>query len=460
MAQRPLAIYQGREIGIETVFTVVGGKQINIQNKVEELRRLGRENKLFCPCGCGSNLVLVAGDKNLREQHFREKHSDYNKGCTYKAEGKTSVCSKIVLKCWLEDKLRINDIESRVPICNIDDTDRKYEYTLLSNCKKIAVNYSRMRENISDEKLELLDQYGHGIKTIHVVDESNGGTNGQYPEWLIKIQKRQGYCLLLSIDGIDYDKANMKAVFYEQNEYGSWNEISIISGKLREYDIVDGGNLIIGGQSLSVMCSLVHSRYVDEVTKRKQKREEELEQRREMEEQRRKEARRQEEERLKREELERENERKKAEAKEKEEKQERLRQKGEERKIEERKQQDEKVAIAIRSGHLPQDERLVDSWGNHWIQCEICGKIDTDKVFPMYGRKNKTNLGTCYECMESKRRIELGTRKENADKTTSSITSGGRKCPKCGADLRERRGPYGRFLGCSNYPKCTFKRSI
>ena len=31
-------------------------------------------------------------------------------------------------------------------------------------------------------------------------------TNGQYPEGLMKIQKRQGYCLLLNVDGADYSR--------------------------------------------------------------------------------------------------------------------------------------------------------------------------------------------------------------------------------------------------------------
>lgn len=29
-------------------------------------------------------------------------------------------------------------------------------------------------------------------------------------------------------------------------------------------------------------------------------------------------------------------------------------------------------------------------------------------------------------------------------------------CPICGGNLVERRGNYGCFLGCSNYPNCTF----
>ena len=28
------------------------------------------------------------------------------------------------------------------------------------------------------------------------------------------------------------------------------------------------------------------------------------------------------------------------------------------------------------------------------------------------------------------------------------------KCPLCGANMVIRKGPYGRFLGCSSYPHC------
>lgn len=32
-------------------------------------------------------------------------------------------------------------------------------------------------------------------------------------------------------------------------------------------------------------------------------------------------------------------------------------------------------------------------------------------------------------------------------------------CPKCGGKLLNRKGQYGEFLGCSNYPKCKFKKT-
>lgn len=29
-------------------------------------------------------------------------------------------------------------------------------------------------------------------------------------------------------------------------------------------------------------------------------------------------------------------------------------------------------------------------------------------------------------------------------------------CPRCGGQLVERNGKYGKFIGCSNFPKCRF----
>ncbi|MBO7373296.1 MAG: NERD domain-containing protein [Oscillospiraceae bacterium] len=34
------------------------------------------------------------------------------------------------------------------------------------------------------------------------------------------------------------------------------------------------------------------------------------------------------------------------------------------------------------------------------------------------------------------------------------------KCPQCGGDLILRRGKYGKFYGCSNYPQCKFTHNI
>lgn len=42
----------------------------------------------------------------------------------------------------------------------------------------------------------------------------------------------------------------------------------------------------------------------------------------------------------------------------------------------------------------------------------------------------------------------------NVKKRQGTIASG--KCPRCGGDLVLRKGKFGPFYSCSNYPKCTF----
>jgi len=43
---------------------------------------------------------------------------------------------------------------------------------------------------------------------------------------------------------------------------------------------------------------------------------------------------------------------------------------------------------------------------------------------------------------------------KSAEKTEIKI------CPKCSGKLMERTGKYGKFLGCSNYPKCKYTENI
>ena len=33
-------------------------------------------------------------------------------------------------------------------------------------------------------------------------------------------------------------------------------------------------------------------------------------------------------------------------------------------------------------------------------------------------------------------------------------------CPRCGGKLINKKGKYGEFLGCSNYPNCKFAKNI
>lgn len=84
--------------------------------------------------------------------------------------------------------------------------------------------------------------------------------------------------------------------------------------------------------------------------------------------------------------------------------------------------------------------------------CKICGasakdgaKLHVDHIIPVSkgGKTVMNNLQTlCDRCNIGK-----------SDKLDM-------KCPKCGANLVERKGKYGKFYGCSTYPKCDYIQKI
>jgi DNA topoisomerase-1 len=47
------------------------------------------------------------------------------------------------------------------------------------------------------------------------------------------------------------------------------------------------------------------------------------------------------------------------------------------------------------------------------------------------------------------------TAEEQAAQPTAEVIEG-RTCPKCDSPLVIKNGPYGKFIGCSGYPKCKF----
>lgn len=52
----------------------------------------------------------------------------------------------------------------------------------------------------------------------------------------MKVQQRQGYCLLLIVDDADYNTAEMEAVFYAQGMDGLWKEVIFADGMESSWD--------------------------------------------------------------------------------------------------------------------------------------------------------------------------------------------------------------------------------
>ena len=96
-------------------------------------------------------------------------------------------------------------------------------------------------------------------------------------------------------------------------------------------------------------------------------------------------------------------------------------------------------------------------------RCKKCGRktddLEVDHIFPISkgGKSTYDNLQTlCHRCNVIK--------SDTVDPRTSNpaSTRQGVKliCTECGGHLVKRKGKYGYFYGCSNYPKCKFTTQL
>ena len=391
MVQRSVFLCDGKYIGIESIFTVIDGKQINIPDKLSALRARSRKGELFCPCGCGANLILVAGDRNLRAQHFRLKDSARQHECTAETERPHSIYSKIVLKCWLDEKLNVSDVETRVPICLVGDTARKYEFSFVSRTSKLAVSYSCNRANLSDEKMEILRANSSGIRLIYIVDALNSCGNGQYPEALMKVQERQGYCLLLDVEEMEYSTAKLSAVFYAQDCTGLWREIEFAAGALREFSISEYGRLLYQNAPLAALCEWKKSEFEREVQQEKIRREQQMKELLERPEREQKQRPKRTQTLPVRRPQNTKSERQRAMEKLVHEKEEAGRRA-------QKKQREEAFRQTLAEQLNQQETQVIDPDGNRWVKCRYCGRVDKTTAFSSYGGRGSVNLGTCKIC--------------------------------------------------------------
>ena len=79
--------------------------------------------------------------------------------------------------------------------------------------------------------------------------------------------------------------------------------------------------------------------------------------------------------------------------------------------------------------------------------------IDDEQIQHIATTLQQANITTADRNREHIKRV-----RQTAAHYEYALTSG--LCPRCGGRLVERKGAYGRFNGCSNYPKCKFTHRI
>ena len=77
-------------------------------------------------------------------------------------------------------------------------------------------------------------------------------------------------------------------------------------------------------------------------------------------------------------------------------------------------------------------------------------KEDIEKI---YNKLNELNVNSFKE-----RKTHVKNVKRNIKQVKKSIRKN--ICPRCGGKLKKKRGKYGKFKGCKNYPQCTFKVNL
>ncbi len=96
---------------------------------------------------------------------------------------------------------------------------------------------------------------------------------------------------------------------------------------------------------------------------------------------------------------------------------------------------------------------VMDAFGYRWFRCRVCKSIvREDRVW-----EHQYNWATCNNCNSIDDELKAHEKRKQELKLKQSETQ---KCPLCGGLLIKRVGPYGSFMGCSNYPKCKYTRSI
>lgn len=256
MVRNSCCIYNGKVIWIHEFYTVIDGKQINIPGKIEECRKLGKEKKLFCRCGCGRNMEIVAGPSMTVAQHFRMRRGQKTqvaRACHAVHENETTMYSKIVLKCWLDHVLKLNDgdIQTNVPISAFSaEADMRYEFTHFVNQLQLGLCYVRRDCNLYDGKIDSLNEQ-YNSRFFYIVDSNNHNRTGQYPEYMMKIQKAQGFCIFLNChDSGDMFSAELNIAYYTHDERDLWYELSVLSDKLSKFAINESCELIYGEEKV------------------------------------------------------------------------------------------------------------------------------------------------------------------------------------------------------------------
>ncbi|PIT17323.1 DNA topoisomerase I [Snodgrassella alvi] len=86
---------------------------------------------------------------------------------------------------------------------------------------------------------------------------------------------------------------------------------------------------------------------------------------------------------------------------------------------------------------------------------EICPKCSAHQLQIKFGKRGRFIACSGYPDCDYTRNVNE-TAEEAAKAAEEPTVVEGRNCPKCEGQLVYKRGRYGKFIGCANYPKCKY----
>lgn len=245
-------LYDGQLLPIETVFTVNEfGEHINVLGEIERVRKLGRNKELFCPCGCGTNLMLVAGENSTgRTQHFRA-YSNQENTCKYELMNERgSYELRKVLKLWLDNQFRLapDDIEYNVTTREVADSTRKFEINMLVRTKGVGICYLHNLSHLDEDKMQHLKSLYEQINILYFTDSSKIVESGQYPEYQVKILDYQGFVLFVDFSDTEPENilntTKLEVGIYRQNIIANrWEYLEIAKDCIKAFYYDDNNYL-------------------------------------------------------------------------------------------------------------------------------------------------------------------------------------------------------------------------
>ena len=245
----------GKHLPIEYIYRIDesskdGLRRINIPERLSEVRLLAKEGKLLCPCGCGGRLTIVAGDTQERHQHYRllgESEGGTRVSCSWKknysAQVDAAVHARDLLKAWFEG------------IYHCDSTSLgnglyRFIYEACNKYKNRLYYWLRRKEiEVPDHK-----------RSILIADYANAlSFDGQYPEYMMPIQKSQGFCLFFDSRA---EKPNLYACLFLQKKKGDpWVMHEVLHANLSSFQMSDHGHLAYGGISIKDLAKQVRDEF-------------------------------------------------------------------------------------------------------------------------------------------------------------------------------------------------------